>query len=178
MSPASDLIFTLSHNYSLQRGFAPAPKASLGAPASGANAIAPAPKSDQAESSRALDKEERRRRKAERKEEKRAKKEARRSKRVANDYDSDESGHRRRTDRSRSRSPRSHRSRDPGPDIYRHSRHPVSRSRTPPGHGRHFSSRWVPGDDDVDRERQRGMDRRQSNSRRSEPINGLRRDRD
>jgi len=159
-------------------GFAPAPKASLDVPASGANAIASISKVDSVDDSRTREKEEKRRKKAERKEEKRAKKEARRTERVIHSR-SDEGGHRRRRDYSRSRSPRPHRSGDLDADHYPHRRRPRSWSRTPPAHDRHLSSHRISDHDATEREKEREFDRRRLaiNSRRDEPDRGPRRGR-
>ncbi|KIM76133.1 hypothetical protein PILCRDRAFT_826647 [Piloderma croceum F 1598] len=133
-------------------GFAPVPKTTLDAPATGANAITSIPKADSFEASRTLEKEEKRRRKLERKEEKRAKKEARRSERVTNGYDSKEEAHRRQRDRTRSRSPRGYQPRDSEPY---HSRHSRRRSRTPPARDLRFSPHRISDYNATERERER-----------------------
>jgi len=152
-------------------GFAPVPKTTLDTPASGSNAITSIPKADSTEASRTLKKEEKRRRKTERKEEKKAKKEARRSERVANGYDSKED-HRRRRDRTRSRSPRGYHPRDS--ELY-HSRHSQRRSRTPPARDLSSSPHRATDYNAIQRERERD---RRGWGRRDEAVGQSRRERD
>ncbi|KII92943.1 hypothetical protein PLICRDRAFT_51259 [Plicaturopsis crispa FD-325 SS-3] len=150
-------------------GFEPAPKKTGDLPTAGSTAGSASPtavKAEPADAQKALEKEEKRRRKAERKEEKRLKKERKRSERVGHDID--EVSRHRRDHRSRSRSPPRHRSQERVGEASRH-RHPRSRSRTPPirRHDTRDESKY----DDVEREKERDRARRryEASYRREDP---------
>ncbi|KAH7911010.1 kinase phosphorylation protein-domain-containing protein [Hygrophoropsis aurantiaca] len=151
-------------------GFDAAPKGAQITPSTSSTPAISSSAVDDSAAQRALEKEEKRRRKAERKEEKKARKEARRGERVASELDGP-----RRRDRSRSQSPRR---RDDVEASEATHRRRYGRSPSPTARERRIPPKSTEDYDEEERARERERDRRRwdLNSRRERPTADYRRD--